>query len=348
MQYTKSHAIIERKGERPCCRHEDYMLLNKQALVIMNPSAGQKSANRYLIDIIAFLNTHGYITTVLTTTKAVGGDALAMTYGQGYDLIICIGGDGTLHQVISGVISGGLQAPIAYIPAGTTNDFARSLDIPTDPMRAVQNAVLGSPRALDIGLFNQEKFTYVASCGAFTSSSYSASRSLKNAIGHLAYILESIRALPDIRPIHLTVETENAVYEDDYIFAAVCNTTSLGGILRLKEEQVDLCDGKLECLLIRSPKNMIEFTQIIRSLQTMEYNAPLMHFFRTSHAVFHTPPTLDWSLDGEHTTSSKEVSIGVISHAIRLMLPKKAKHPSQKLAGRIDSTLSNKLSNREK
>ncbi len=324
------------------------MHLNKQALVIMNPSAGQKSANRYLIDIIAFLNTHGYITTVLTTTKAVGGDALAMTYGQGYDLIICIGGDGTLHQVISGVISGGLQAPIAYIPAGTTNDFARSLDIPTDPMRAVQNAVLGSPRALDIGLFNQEKFTYVASCGAFTSSSYSASRSLKNAIGHLAYILESIRALPDIRPIHLTVETENAVYEDDYIFAAVCNTTSLGGILRLKEEQVDLCDGKLECLLIRSPKNMIEFTQIIRSLQTMEYNAPLMHFFRTSHAVFHTPPTLDWSLDGEHTTSSKEVSIGVISHAIRLMLPKKAKHPSQKLAGRIDSTLSNKLSNREK
>ncbi len=300
------------------------MIPAKRALVVINPIAGQKSANRHLLSLVETLYTHGYVPTVVTTTADVGGDELVKRYGEGNSLIVCIGGDGTLHQVIDGVVDSCPDVPIGYIGAGTTNDFAKSVGIPADIPGAIKNIVDGAPRPIDIGFFNQQRFTYVASCGAFTGASYSASRTLKNSIGYPAYILEGIRSLPDIRSIHLKVKTDSATYEDDYIFAAVCNTASLGGILKLNSENVSFSDGELECLLIRMPKTIQDLTQILFNLQSGRYEPPYMQFFRTEHVAFHTPKDLDWSLDGEHATSSGTVDIRVVPHAVNLILPRKS------------------------
>lgn len=301
------------------------MIPSKRALVIINPFAGQKNANRHLLSLVETLYMHGYVPSVVTTTREVGGDELVKRYGQGNALIVCIGGDGTFHQVINGVIDTCPEVPIAYIGSGTTNDFAKSVGIPSGIEAAIKNTVEGHPCQVDIGLFGKERFSYVASCGAFTGASYSASRTLKNSIGYSAYILEGIRSLPDIRPIHLRIETAEAVYEDDYIFAAVCNTSSLGGILKLNSEKVSFSDGELECLLIRMPKTIQDLTQILICLQSAHYEAPYMQFFRTTHATFHTPDGLDWSLDGEHAVSGKKAEISVLPRAVKLILPTKRK-----------------------
>lgn len=301
------------------------MIPSKRALVIINPSAGQKSANRHLLSLVETLYTHGYVPTVVTTTIEVGGDELVKRYGQGNSLIVCIGGDGTLHQVIDGVIDACPDIPVGYIGAGTTNDFAKSIGIPSDIESAIRNVVEGVPHRIDIGLFGKERFTYVASCGAFTGASYTASRTLKNSIGYPAYILESIRCLPDIRPIRLKIEAEEAEYNDDFIFAAVCNTASVGGILKLNSEKVSFSDGELECLLVRMPKTIQDFTQILRCLQSGHYAPPYMQFFRTAHVTFHTPDGLDWSLDGEHAVSNGLVDIKVLACAVNLILPRKQK-----------------------
>ena len=306
------------------------MISPRRALIILNPSAGKKDANRRLTDIVTGLFSHGYLPTVVTTTKAIGGDELVRLYGQNADLILCIGGDGTLHQVIDGVIDRCPNVPIGFIGAGTTNDFAKSVGIPTDIDGALKNILCGEAKPVDIGVFGHERFTYVASCGAFTGASYSTPRSLKNSIGYPAYILEGICSLPDIHPIPLKIRTKNAVYEGDFIFAAVCNTASLGGILKLNPGKVCISDGALECLLIRMPKTVQELAEILVSLRTMEYNTPLMHFFRTSHIVFHTPERLDWSLDGEHAVSHGRAEIRVLPRAVRLILPRKKRAVARK------------------
>ena len=282
-------------------------------------------ANRHLTSVVETLVKEGFLPTVITTTPSENGTAIVRDYGEDVELIVCIGGDGTFHEVVTGVLNAAKETPVCYISAGTTNDFAKSIGLPAAIPNATRLISEGLPCPLDIGSFDEQAFTYVASCGAFTKASYATSRSLKNTLGHLAYVLESIRSLPELRPIHLRIETENEIFEDDYIFAAVCNSTSLGGFLHFKAEHVNLQDGQLEFLLIRNPKNMAEFTRILHSIQTKRYEPPLMHLFSASEAKIYTPPELDWSLDGEHAVTNGLVRIGVKPRVLHLVLPKN--HP---------------------
>ncbi len=293
----------------------------KRALVIINPVAGQKNANRHLTAITDTLFNGGYLPTVATTSKTRSGKALVHAYGKSVDLIVCIGGDGTLQEVFSGVIDYCKDTPIGFIGAGTTNDFAKGLGLSTDIASATQNLLTGTPTPLDIGNFGGERFSYIACCGAFASASYSASRQMKNSIGHLAYILECIRTLPELRPIHMRIETDGAVYEDDYIFFAACNTTSIGGVLRLDGHVVDLQDGLLEFLLIKAPKNISELTQVVNNLQTRKYTSSLIHMFHSSHVTVHTKKPVSFSLDGERFSPSRTFTVSVLPHAVKLLVP---------------------------
>ncbi len=314
---------LQRRG--PPSGHMKHMHLHKRALVIINPAAGKRVANRHLTGVIEKLTAGGFLPTVLTTTPERNGTELVRLYGADTDMIVCIGGDGTFHEVAEGILASHLTTPICYLSAGTTNDFAKSIGLPDSIQRAARLATHGIPRAFDIGTFGDQFFTYVASCGAFTRASYSTPRSLKNTLGHTAYLLEAVRTLPETRPIHLRVETEDAVYEDDFIFAAVCNTTSLGGVVHLKEEDVDPSDGKLELFLVRNPHNVAELAKTAYDVKTMHFDSPLIHISSIKWAKITTPDTLDWSLDGEHTVTHGSVEIGVRHHALRLMTPKKIK-----------------------
>ena len=165
----------------------------EKLLLIINPCAGQKKAKKQLTEIIDIFNRSGF--TVITHITSGSGDAEAacIRYAGEVSRIVCCGGDGTFNETVSGVLKSGKDIPIGYIPAGSTNDFAASLQLSNDLLQAARDIVDGKPKHLDIGLFGKRYFSYVASFGAFTRTSYNTPQNLKNALGHTAYVLSGIQ-----------------------------------------------------------------------------------------------------------------------------------------------------------
>ena len=291
----------------------------KKMLFVMNPFSGQKRANRFLPEIIQMFNQAGYEVTIHITSGH--GDATLAVERQGADkdLIVCCGGDGTLNETITGVLRSGSHAPIGYIPAGTTNDFASSLKLSHNILQAAQDILLGEPVSYDVGKFGERYFSYVASFGAFTKSSYIVPQNIKNALGHAAYVLGGISELSQIRKEHLRMEIDDQVVEDDFLFGAICNSTSIGGILTLDPKHVDMGDGIFEILLVRAARNLTELAECIQAVQNQTYNCAMITFRSAKSIKIYADPGMNWTLDGEKENGHKEVTVENLHHAIRLM-----------------------------
>lgn len=292
----------------------------KKMLFVMNPNAGTRKGARYLADIISVFNRADYAVEVYLT--AATGDAVDVVAQRApeMDLIVCCGGDGTFNETVSGLMRSGVDVPVGYIPAGSTNDFASSLKLSTNPVQAAKDIVEGTPRSYDVGRFADRYFTYVASFGAFTRVSYATPQSVKNALGHTAYLLESIQELSQIRNVHLRLELDSGVVEDDFLFGAISNSTSVGGILTLDPCQVDMCDGQFEVLLVRAPRSLAEITECIQAVQSQRYNDCAMITFRSAHSMrVFADPEMVWTLDGERADGAEEIGIDNLHHAIRLV-----------------------------
>lgn len=294
--------------------------MEERVLLVMNPYAGQKRGKRYLADILCLFRKHGYVTTVMMTARQGDATKLVKQYGAGMDKIVCIGGDGTFNEVISGVLEAGITLPIGYIPAGSTNDFASSLKMPKNVLKAAEKIVNGAPCAVDIGRFDDRYFSYVASFGAFTKASYTTPQNIKNALGHLAYILEGIKDIPSIRPLHLRFETPEQTLEGDYLFGAISNSTSVGGILTLSPDVVDMNDGKFELLLVKSPANINELNEIVVALTTQKYDYPALSFCAAPEITVYAPEGMDWTLDGEHAIGKACFHVENLHSAIQLIM----------------------------
>lgn len=297
---------------------------SKTMLLIMNPCSGQKVGKRYLADILALFCDAGYIPTVFITNGPQHGKRLAAAHAADHDLIVCMGGDGTFNEVMAGVIESGCHTPIGYIPCGSTNDFAASMHLNRQPLQAARDILDGEPCALDVGKLGERHFSYIASCGAFTRASYATPQTMKNTFGHLAYIMEGVKDLKSLRPYHLRIETEDGVLEDDYVFCAVCNTTSVAGILTLDPAVVNMQDGLLELLLIRHPKNAAELNECIVALQERNYHSPMLTLCSAARMTVHADPSTEWTLDGEYEQGHDTVTVCNQHNAIRLIVPKEA------------------------
>ena len=288
-------------------------------LFVMNPYAGTKQGVRYLADVIAIFNRADY--EVLTYMTSGQGDAqrIVTEKASEVDLVVCAGGDGTFNEAVSGILSSGLDAPLGYIPCGSTNDFAASLGLPTNILKAAQEIVEGTPIRYDMGLFGSRYFSYVASFGAFTRASYATPQSVKNALGHMAYILGGISELSQIRKEKVRIELKDRVIEDEFLFGAVSNSTSMGGILTLDPKQVDMKDGKFELLLVRAPKNLAEIGECLQALQTQKYNCAMITFLSTDSLTVVANPDMPWTLDGEREDGHAHIEIQNLHQALRLM-----------------------------
>ena len=293
----------------------------KKLLLIMNPAAGTKKANPHLPEILSTFQRGGYLSQCFMTQKHGDGAALASAFGGKVDLIVCIGGDGTFNEVISGTVKAGHKTPIGYIPAGSTNDFAASLGLSKHVIQAAQDIVAGRPRSFDVGRFRDRYFTYVASFGAFTKTSYATSQSVKNALGHLAYILGGIKELSSLHRYHVAITLDGGAREEgDYIFGAVSNSTSVGGILTLDPEIVDMNDGMFELLLVKYPKNPAELAEVVLALSTQQYDSPSLVFRPASRLLVEADPGMDWTLDGEFAKGSTDVEITNLHSAVNIMV----------------------------
>ena len=291
----------------------------KKLLFIVNPRAGKTKSTAPLFDAVAAFSRAGYLVRVFVTEAGGQARDIAAKWGGQYDLVVCAGGDGTLNETISGLMQLEQRPPLGYLPNGSTNDFAASLHLHTTVATAARAVAGGIPYSLDIGRHNDRYFAYVASFGAFTRSSYSASQAAKNALGHFAYILEGLGDLDSLRPYRCAIDADGEHFEGDFIFGAVCNSTSLGGLVKLDPKHVSMDDGTLELLLLRMPKTALDLQNLITAMTRMQYVYPGVIFRHVKNVVLTTNENISWSLDGEYAASAPRVEIQCLPGAIELV-----------------------------
>ena len=291
----------------------------KKLLFIVNPRAGKTKSTAPLFDAVAAFSRAGYLVRVFVTEAGGQSRDIAAKWGGQYDLVVCAGGDGTLNETISGLMQLEQRPPLGYLPNGSTNDFAASLHLHTTVEAAARAVAGGVPYSLDIGRHNDRYFAYVASFGAFTRSSYSASQAAKNALGHFAYILEGLGDLDSLRPYRCAIDADGEHFEGDFIFGAVCNSTSLGGLVKLDPKHVSMDDGTFELLLLRMPKTALDLQNLITAMTRMQYDYPGVIFRHVKNVVLTTNENISWSLDGEYAASAPRVEIQCLPGAIKLV-----------------------------
>jgi YegS/Rv2252/BmrU family lipid kinase len=290
----------------------------KKMLLIVNPKAGLKKNKHFIDDAIEIFKEAGYKIGIKYTKQRADGTNIAWKYGKEVDLIVCMGGDGTLNEVIQGMIEGNVTTPLGYIPAGSTNDFANSLGLESDPKEAAKFIVSNEARALDIGEFNGRHFVYTASAGIFTKTSYTTPQELKNRLGHFAYVLRGVRELFHIRRLKLTIELDNKTYSGKYIFVAINNATKVGGIMKLSKGLVAFNDGVFELMLVEYPKDFFELVRLCGQVLLQRFTGKItlehIHSARITDCS-----EIDWSLDGEKEKGRAIINFRVLHDAINFI-----------------------------
>ena len=296
--------------------------MEQRVLLMVNPMAGRQKIRNELLYVVDTLTKAGYETIIYTTQgKDATRDLLAEKDSQ-FDRVICCGGDGTFNEILSATMHWDKRPILGYIPAGTTNDFAAGLKLPSDIREAAVNIVRGTPHTVDAGLFNTSYFSYVASFGAFTETSYSTPQNFKNALGHLAYILEGIKEIPAFTSYTVCVEADGQIYKDSYIFGAVSNARSVGGILKISDSLVDLNDGVFEVMMIKMPKTLMDLSAIVTSLTSLnplKYDPSMFLFLQTKELKITFEQEMVWSLDGERVSGGKEARSACIKDAFKIL-----------------------------
>lgn len=298
----------------------------KKLLFVYNPCAGKEMLKPRLSDVLDIFVKAGYEVTVHPTQAYRDAYYQIKEYEVGkYDLIACSGGDGTIDEVATGMMKrremGKDVVPVGYIPAGTTNDFAKSLHIPRKPLAAADNAVKGVPFPCDIGKFNDSVFVYIAAFGIFTDVSYETDQAVKNVLGHMAYILEGAKRIFNIPSYKIKVEHDGEVIEDEFIFGMVTNSRSVGGFSNMVGKNIVFDDGLFEVTLIKTPKNPIALQEIIAALLIEQVDTKHMYTFKTKKITFDSVEEIPWTLDGEFGGEQDYVEIENVQKAMEIMVP---------------------------
>lgn len=294
----------------------------KRLLLIVNPLSGTGKMKTQLLNVVETLSNADFIVTVYPTKSR--GDAtlkVESLENNDYDLIVACGGDGTLNEVITGLMNKKLDCPLGYIPSGTLNEWSQGLGISKNIVNAAKDITIGNTITLDIGKFNEKYFSYTASFGAFTSASYSAPQEIKNVLGQAAYFFEGIKSLGTIKPIPMKITTDDKVIEGDFLFGAVSNSMSVGGIVKFDESVVKLNDGYFEVMLIRSPDNILKLQPMIDGILKKEFDREGIEFFHTKKLTVEAPSGLSWTLDGEFAEGREKIEITNIQGAIKFIVP---------------------------
>ena len=292
----------------------------KKMLFIYNPNSGMGLLKPKLSDVLDIFVKGGYEVTVYPTQKYHDAVRKMAEYEEQYDLVACSGGDGTLDEVVTGMMNREDKVPIGYIPAGTTNDFASSLHISKNMLEAADTVVNGVPFACDVGEFNQDYFVYIAAFGLFTDVSYETKQSMKNVLGHLAYILEGTKRIFNIPSYRIKVTHDGETIEDEFIYGMVTNSRSVGGFKGITGKNVVFDDGKFEVTLFKTPRNPMELNEILGALALRKINPKRMYSFKTNEVHFETEEEIPWTLDGEFGGVHEEVVVKDCQKALEIMV----------------------------
>lgn len=298
-------------------------MASKKLLLIVNPCSGKAKMKTQLLNVVEIFSNVGYEVTVYPTKCRLDAtEKIKTVKPKKYEKIVVCGGDGTLNEVITGIMQSGLECELGYIPAGTLNEWSTGLKISKNISKAAKDIVSGSTVKLDIGKFEDKFFSYTASFGAFTEASYSAPQDIKNVLGQAAYFFEGVKSLVNIKPIHLKFIFDGKEIEGDFLFGAISNSMSVGGIVKYKEALVKLNDGFFEVLLIRNPSNIIDFQSIVDGILKLDLNRNGIEFFRAKEINIIGSENISWTLDGEFAQGKEVLSVTNVKQAINFIVPK--------------------------
>ncbi len=299
--------------------------MRKKMLFLINPNAGKGEIRSYLLTVTDIFTTAGFDVTVHPSRAPKEITRFIQEHGMEYDRIVCSGGDGTLNETLSGVMSLESPPPIGFLPEGTVNDFAASLHIPRNKIEAAEVAAEGREFTCDVGKFNDRYYTYVAAFGAFTAVAYATPQSQKQALGRAAYILEGIRSLSEIRPYRVRFERDGEQFEDEVILGMVLNATSVGGFKIKNNAEVQLDDGLSELMLVRRVRNLADFSAMLSAVLRQDFSSEYFYFFKTRSVTLEFDEDVPWTLDGEYGGTVRRAVIENKHHAIRIMVPDEVK-----------------------
>ena len=291
----------------------------KNLLFIYNPYSGKGMIKENLSDIVDCFVKHGYQVEVYPTQQRLDAKEKVIHFAYQYDMIVCSGGDGTLNEVISGLMELPERPVLGYIPAGSTNDFAQGIRLPKSMIEAASVAVNGMQISVDIGGFGKKKFVYIAAFGAFTDVSYMTPQEMKNVLGHPAYIIEAVTKLTSLRTYHMSVSYENGNVEGDFLYGMVTNSVSVGGFKGITGKNVVIDDGMFEVMLIKQPKSPLDLQLILGALLGMDIKTDSVISFKASKIIFDADDNVPWVLDGEYGGSPKRVKVVNHNKAIKIM-----------------------------
>lgn len=295
--------------------------MSRKMMLLVNPAAGKGLARDVLGDVLEIFCRAGWEPTVFMTQGRGDAPRLVLEHAAPYDMVVCLGGDGTLSETVSGLMQ--LEAPpqLGYIPMGTANDVATTLGLPKAPEKAAAAIVEGKPYPLDIGCMNGEHyFTYIAAFGALTDVSYETRQESKQALGLLAYLLEGLSALPKVTPTRARVEWDGGVEEDEYIFCGVTNSTSVAGMVKLDKELVSLSDGLFEVILVKNPRSITSLSAIALDILGKKYQDPHVQVLHSSRIRFVCEKEVKWTRDGEAGGVHADVTLENRLRAIQIVL----------------------------
>lgn len=294
----------------------------KRMLFIYNPNAGKGSLKAKLSDVLDIMVKAGFEVVVYPTQSYKDAYRKVVHMEKGYDIVVCSGGDGTLDEVVTGMMKRDKEdrIPIGYIPTGTTNDFANSLHISRDIMEAADAAVHGKPFACDVGRFNKDVFVYVAAFGLFTDVPYQTDQKLKNALGHAAYVLEGAKRLSNIPSYHIKIEADGREIEDEFMIGMITNSRSVAGFRSIMGKDVKFDDGEFEVMLIKKPKSLIGLQEIITALLIENFDTKHMYTFKAKEIKLKSKEEIPWTLDGEFGGQHEEVYIINKKQALEIMI----------------------------
>lgn len=293
----------------------------KKMLFVYNPFSGKAQIKNKLNEIVNIFTRAGYLVTIYPTQCVNDGYERVLEAEGQYDIIACSGGDGTLNEIISAVMQYKESKPkVGYIPAGSTNDFAKTLGIPKNMIKAADKIAEGDGFACDIGMFNKRYFNYVAAFGIFTEVSYTTPQSTKNILGHQAYILESLKSISKIKSYDMRVKCNDEVFEGRYIYGMVANSESVGGIKGITGRDISLNDGMFEVVLVYEPNNPVELSQAVGGLFSKADDSPMVLRIKTDRVEFECDEAVPWTLDGEDGDNHETAVIDILRKAVEIVV----------------------------
>ena len=294
----------------------------KKLIFIYNPKSGKGLIRNYIDDIVNLFSGYGFEVSVYPTRRQMDAYEQVPVLAPDYDLLVASGGDGTLDECVSGMMNSEKKIPIGYIPTGSTNDFAQSLKIPKNLMRAAEIAVTGKQFPCDVGLFNSGYFIYVAAFGLFSDVSYQTNQNMKNVLGHVAYLLEGAKRLYDIPSYPLKIKVNDDVLEGEFVYGMITNSISVGGMKNMIGKDIQLDDGLFEVTLIRMPQNPIQLNDILTTLlMPIDRKSRYIYTCKTSRIEITSEDYVPWTLDGEFGGNHKSVIIENLHQAVTLIVP---------------------------